>query len=237
MGHVRSGRHSAERQHSLCGLSALSADFQHETKILHRTDGEWKLAYLAIVVPGVGRNDTPQIELDVNGKVCRVNGLARERLPTHPGLIVSGGRLRARDRRFDPGLQSEIEGALALLRTSTPPGFMRRAFEAVQLGQDYLGHPVCCWVTIEEERLLVTFDDAYLIGLRVDTAPRVFALSPSLQSLARSPATGVDLSSAANELGVSINTLRTQLRRMFEKTGTRNQATLISALLSVQRPS
>jgi DNA-binding CsgD family transcriptional regulator len=215
----------------------LSSDFQHETKILYRIDGEWKLVYLAIVVPGPGRNDTPQIELDGEGKVRRINAPARERLPTHPGLIVSGGRLRARDRTFDPRLQNEIRGVIALLKTSTPPGFMRRAFEAVPLGQDDFGRPVYCWVTIEEERLLVTFDDAYLIGLRVDTAAQVYALSPAQQSLARSLATGADLASAADELGVTVNTLRTQLRRMFEKTGTRTQATLISALLSVQRPS
>ena len=215
----------------------LSSDFQHETKILYRIDGEWKLVYLAIVVPGVGRNDTPQIELDGKGRVYRVNALARERLPTHPGLTVSGGRLRARDRTFDPGLQNEIRNVIGLLKTSTPPGFMRRGFEAVPLGQDDLGRPIYCWVTIEDERLLVTFDDAYLIGLRVDTAARVYALSPAQQSLARSLATGADPASAANELGVTVNTVRTQLRRMFEKTGTRNQATLISALLSVQRPA
>ena len=215
----------------------LSSDFQHETKILYRVDGEWKLVFLAIVVPGVGRNDTPQIELDGKGKVCRVNALAQERLPAHPGLIVSGGRLRARDRKFDPGLQSEIRGVIGLLKTSTPPGFMRRAFEAVPLGQDDLGRAIYCWVTIEDERLLVTFDDAYLIGLRVYTAARVYSLSPAQQSLARSLATGADVTSVAQELGVSVNTLRTQLRRMFEKTGTHNQAALISALLSVQRPS
>ena len=89
----------------------LSSDLQHETKILHRIDGQWKLVYLAIVVPAVGHNDTPQIELDGKGTVCRVNALARERLPAHMGLIVSGGRLRARDRTFDMGSKVKSEAS------------------------------------------------------------------------------------------------------------------------------
>lgn len=215
-----------------------ASGLQHETKILHRVDGEWKLVCLLIVVPGIGRDDTPQIELDRNGRVFRINALAHDRLQDHPGLIVSAGRVRARNRQFDAGLQSEIKRVLTLLNTTLPPDFFRqRAVEAVSLGEDDFGHPIYCWVMLEQERLLVTFDDAYLMQLRLDLAAELFSLSPAQHRLAKLLAEGTNLARAAEELGVSVNTLRTQLRRMFEKTGTRNQPALISALLSVQRPT
>jgi len=215
-----------------------STSFQHETKILHRVDGAWKLACVLVASPGIGRDDTPQIELNRNSKVVRVNSLARERLPDHPGLVVSGDRLRARNRDFDAVLQDEIGRVLDQLTTPLPPGFFRqRALDPVALGEDDFGRPLYCWVTVEEETLFVTFDDSQFLELRLDVAAEVYSLSPAQQSLAGLLADGNDLTDAANQLGVSVNTLRTQLRRMFEKTGTHTQAALISALLSVQRPA
>jgi DNA-binding CsgD family transcriptional regulator len=36
---------------------------------------------------------------------------------------------------------------------------------------------------------------------------------------------------------VSVNTLRTHLQRMFDRTGVRSQAALVGALLSVEMPT
>lgn len=38
-------------------------------------------------------------------------------------------------------------------------------------------------------------------------------------------------------LAVSVNTLRTQLQRIFDKTGVRSQAALVRSLLSVEAPN
>jgi DNA-binding CsgD family transcriptional regulator len=192
---------------------------------------------MAMIVPGIERNDTPCVELDRQGRISHINGLARERLPDHPGLIVSLDRVRARNRRFDADLQTEIKRVLELLSTNVAPGFIRRTVEPVPLGEDDCGHPIYCWVTYEQERVLVTFDDALQIKRRLDVAAGTYALSPAQRRLAELLAMGTDLARAAGELGVTVNTVRTQLRRMFDKTGTRNQTALISALLSVQRPA
>ncbi|WP_164721665.1 helix-turn-helix transcriptional regulator [Silicimonas algicola] len=47
---------------------------------------------------------------------------------------------------------------------------------------------------------------------------------------------GCDLASTSERLEVSINTVRTQLQRIFDKTGARSQSGLIRTLLSVQTP-
>jgi len=213
----------------------LSAPLQHETKILRLVSGTWKIVCLIGAVPGVGRDDTPRIELGMDGKVFRINDLAEKRLPDHPGLVVYAGRVRARNRSYDASLQDEIGRVLDFLTTNLVPRVLRTT-GLVSLGEDEDGRPIYCWVRPEQERVLVSFDDAYLLKLRLDVAADVYALSPAQYGLARLLAEGRDIADAAKQLGVSVNTLRTQLRRMFEKTGTHTQTALISALLSVQRP-
>jgi DNA-binding CsgD family transcriptional regulator len=215
----------------------LASNLHHELKILHRVDGEWKLVCLSVTIPDIERTDTPQIELDDQGRILNINMPARERLHDHPALAVSGVSLRARNRKFDHGLQNAVKRGLeALGRGISPEWFVRRPAEAVPLGEDEFGRPLHCWITPEQQRLLVTFDDLYLMQLRLDLAAEIFALSPMQRELAIRLAKGGELASVADELGVSINTLRTHLRRMFDKTGTRSQTGLISTLLSVERP-
>ena len=88
----------------------------------------------------------------------------------------------------------------------------------------------------EQERVLISFDDAFLLRGRLEKAVASFGLSPAQLNLAELLASGRDLAGAAEELGVSVNTLRTQVRRMFEKTGTHNQTALVSRLLNAQGP-
>jgi DNA-binding CsgD family transcriptional regulator len=47
---------------------------------------------------------------------------------------------------------------------------------------------------------------------------------------------GKDLAAASALLGVSLNALRTQLQRIFDKTGARTQTVLVRALLSAEAP-
>lgn len=208
----------------------------HGLKIVQRFDGKWKLVCLADIAPGIGREDTPRIELDDAGQIVFVNDLARKRLRTHAGLIISGNRLRARQRAFSAGLHEAVEQRRKDLATNLPPGYLNGLASVVPLGEDDDGHPVFCWVNAEQDRILITFDDTFMLRRKLEKATETFALSPAQSALAERLASGHDLASAASELGVSVNTVRTQLRRMFEKTSTHSQAGLISLLLSVQNP-
>ncbi len=185
-------------------------------------------------MPALGREDRPRIEIDASGRVERLNGLARERLKDHEGLTVSGQRLRANNRAFDAELQAAIEVWTSHLATNLPRGFLNIPEKVVALGEDSQGRPMFCWVFTEQERVLVTFDDDFLLRARLEVAADTFGLSPAQLNLAELLASGKDLTAAADALGVTTNTLRTQLRRMFDKTGAHNQATLISSLLRVQ---
>lgn len=208
----------------------------HEIKIVQRFDGAWKLICLMVVIPAIGRDDVPCIELGANGSVINVNALARERLDQHSGLMVSHERLRARSQAYDVDLQKAIELSKKRLATNLPRGFLNEQAIVVLLGEDDAGHPVFCWVAAEQERVLVSFDDAFLLRAKLDRAAASFGLSPAQLNLAELLTTGRDLAAAAEELGVTVNTVRTQVRRMFEKTHTHNQAGLVSRLLNNKGP-
>ena len=60
----------------------------------------------------------------------------------------------------------------------------------------------------------------------------LYSLTPAEALLAGLLASGEDLKRAAETLRVSMNTVRTQLKKVFEKTGTRRQAELVRLLLT-----
>jgi DNA-binding CsgD family transcriptional regulator len=220
--------------HPVPGLHA--APFSHETKIAQRIDGAWKLVCLIVVAPGVGREDVPLIELGSDGRVVSINALARVSLDKRASLVVSHGRPHARDRGFDPGLQAAIENCTMRLATNLPCGFEKEPASAVPLGENVSGQPIFCWITTEQERVLISFDDAFQLHAMLEKAAISFSLSPAQLRLAERLASGLELATAAADLGVSVNTVRTQLRRMFEKTGTHNQAALVSRLMNTLGP-
>jgi DNA-binding CsgD family transcriptional regulator len=59
----------------------------------------------------------------------------------------------------------------------------------------------------------------------------LFALSNAEARLAAVPIKGCSLREASEELSVSLSTVRTHLKKLFEKTGTNRQATLLRAFL------
>jgi DNA-binding CsgD family transcriptional regulator len=72
---------------------------------------------------------------------------------------------------------------------------------------------------------------------QVQTLGHLFALSHAEARLAAVLIKGCSLREASEELSVSLSTVRTHLKRLFEKTGTNRQATLIRAfLMSPARP-
>ena len=93
-----------------------------------------------------------------------------------------------------------------------------------------------CWVRVEGGLILVSFDDEATIEHRLSTAAVIFGLSPAQVRLSQHIADGHDLSQAAAALGISVNTARTQLQRIFDKTGVHSQPALVRVLLSAGTP-
>ena len=214
----------------------VTQELQHELKILHRIAGEWKIACMVLIAPKLDDAKGAIVVLDANGRVTETTDRARKYIDKHNVVRIHGQRLQAHNANCNTILQAAIKDGLAWLPSGLPPSWKNRDMHTISLGRDDYDRPHYCWVEVEEGRLIITFDDGAEILTRLDTAAQTFGLSASQRRLAEQLVEGRDLPQAAVEMGVKPTTLRTQLRRMFEKTGTHNQTTLISALLSVLPP-
>jgi DNA-binding CsgD family transcriptional regulator/PAS domain-containing protein len=205
-------------------------------KIAHRIDGAWKLGCTVMMKRAVDQASCPLIEVDAEARVLWMNPQARDRMRGHPGLVLAAGRLRARRRERDPALRDAVRWASRELQSLLPLTWAAKQACAVPLGEDDGGVPHFCWVLLEDGKALVAFDDADTVARRIAGARELYGLSPAQVRLARLIVDGQDLAAAADLLGVSVNTLRTQLQRIFDKTGVRSQAALIRKLLSAEPP-
>jgi DNA-binding CsgD family transcriptional regulator len=169
--------------------------------------------------------------------VLWMNQPARERIGDHPGLVVGAGRLRARRRDCDAALHDALAWAFHELQYYVPWKTPAKHARLVLLGENEAAAPLYCWVVLEDEKALVSFDNDLLVARRIEQAATIYGLSPAQVRLARLIVNGHDLAAASEILDVSVNTLRTHLQRMFDRTGARGQGALIAALLSVEAPS
>ena len=195
------------------------AGVQHKLDILQRVEGTWKISCQVVMQGTVEQRSSALIEVDPEARVVWMNAAARARIRDHPGLVIAAGRLRARRRDFDKGLREAVALAHRKLEGIAVLGLAPEQARAVPLGEDDTSAPLHCWVIIEDGKALVSLDDAETVARRIESARDVYGLSPAQIRLAALIVDGHDLTAAAGLLGVSVNTLRTQLQRIFDKTG------------------
>lgn len=212
------------------------AGVQHELKIFQRIDGTWKIGCLVVMQRSVEHAKCPLIEVDSGGRVVWLNQQARNRIATHPGLMIAAGKLRARRHDHQAALADALDWAFSSRLDHLPPTRISRPSRAVALGTDDESTPVFCWVVLDDGKVLACFDNDEIVERKIKVAEAIFGLSPSQARLAKLIVEGKDLSQASGVLGISVNTARTQVQRMFDRTGVHNQAALVRVLLSAEMP-
>jgi DNA-binding CsgD family transcriptional regulator len=166
-----------------------------------------------------------------------MNASAHAQIASHPVLIISGGRLRARARAHEASLQAAVDWAISQLHVDMSASPLKRLARAVILGEDDNAASLVCWVLVEDGKILVSFNDDQMLKRRVAAAQGIYGLTAAQAQVAQLLAQGHDPSLAAEKLGVSINTVRTHLRRMFDRTGAHSQSALVGLLLSAEAPT
>lgn len=209
-----------------------------ESRVLERRDGHWQIVYHTYVHQTAEPARAPMFRVDGDGRVSWMNRSAEAAIKGGgSGLLVSDGRLRAAGREENRRLRTAIAEASA--RDGTLDG--GRAAIPIILDPGDEADIVCvCWVLTEGSgsgAVLVSLNNLTFAQDQLDAAAVVFGFSPAQQRLAEQIASGHDLVSAANVLEISINTARTHLQRIFEKTGARSQVALLRLLLSVTPPA
>ena len=208
-----------------------------ETRIMERHNGRWKIAYSSFVVRQEDEPEGLTVCVDENGAVVRASDASRRTLRDHPLLTVSAGRLRAHRRDWDRALQAAFaqagqhHGFFQTLRYANdmggPPHF------PVILGQTDEGGVAVVQFSLRDCVTYVHVDGDGHLDHRLAAAKTVFGLSDGQIRVAREIALGRSLKGAAGELGISVNTARTHLARLYDKTGVGTQAALVRLLLSV----
>ena len=184
------------------------------------------------------RLPTGCITVGATGKVLMVNRSARGIVGLNDGFGISKGELCAK-RPSDTKLLQQLirQAAYTATGKGTHSGGVmtiarpsqRRAFEVLvtplRAGPSGLGVEQAAAAVFVSDPESKTESPREMLG-------RLFALTPAEASLAGKLMQGMALKTAAEELGVSRNTVHSQLQRIFEKTETNRQAELIRILLA-----
>ena len=209
----------------------------HELKIFQRAGREWKIVCVVVMQRAIDHETCPLIEVASDKRVLWMNASAHEQIASHPALIISGGRLRARNRVYEASLQAAVGWASGQLHRDVPPSPLSRPARAVILGENGNAAPLFCWVLVEDAKILVSFNDEQFLKRRVAAAQGIYGLTAAQTQVAHLLALGHDPAAASEKLGVSVNTVRTHVQRMFDKTGAHSQSALVGLLLSAEAPT
>jgi DNA-binding CsgD family transcriptional regulator len=216
----------------LAGWSLGVGGYSREMRVMEKHDGQWKVAFFAAINRNRPEPDHGRFRLDRDGKVLWRNEAADEELREGWALVLRAGRLRARDRHTDRALQAAIAWVASLnLGFAVERGAVPILPEP---GEDERSR--IWWVTADAGVVEVTVGDRRLPDDRLALAAALYGLSAVQAQIARGVVAGDDLPTLAGELGISINTARTHLRRLFDKVGVRNQTALVRVLLTVSTP-
>jgi DNA-binding CsgD family transcriptional regulator len=204
----------------------------HEVWVMEKDAECWKIACICVLARSLDHLASAVVRVDREAAVIWMNSGAEEELLATQTIVVRAGRLRAVDRAVDQRLQAAIRWAAGL-----GDGVWPRHGTLPVVLDGGRGEPAnVCWVIAHNNQILVAINDRHITEERLAAAAAVYNITPAQARLAGLIVAGHDLVDAAERLGVSVNTTRTHLQRMFDKTGVRSQPALVRALLSVAAP-
>jgi len=182
--------------------------------------------------------DCGALLLDRRGKVLRMNAKAEAIMA--PGIAVRAGMLTAVGRDCDKALQkligsviargplyqAEPIGAVPIARPGKPPLLVRGA-PLARSAQDSIFR--------QARAVLMIVDPEAQLVPQAPVLRQVFGLTRAEASVAHALCTGRDIEEIAQMRGVSVGTLRNQVKTICVKTDTRRQAKLVALLLRYAR--
>lgn len=138
-------------------------------------------------------------------------------------LLLGHVRQKAEQQRAQ-GVDPDCYAAFALLRDDHPLPVTVMIRPGPSFG------PVSA--PLRRTAIVILRDPARRLKLAAPDLEQLFDLSPAEARLAQLLADGLSMEEAALQLGVSRNTVRSQLQAVFAKTGTNRQGDLVRLLLS-----
>ena len=207
------------------------------TCVLEREHDGWKIVYHGFADVRNAKAHMNEISVDKDGRLIWASKGSLEKIKQHSILALSAGRIRAQRRDWDRALQKAIfhagryHGYFELRRFTEDSGGALE-YPAV-LGDTDDGGVAVVHVSVRDNVTYLQFDVAESLDRRLAVAQAVFGISEGQLRVAHQIAQGFGLKSVAATLDISINTARTHLARLYEKTGVSSQTALVRLLLSV----
>lgn len=179
--------------------------------------------------------------LDESGKVVFSNPIAKYLLDEPGGIGMQDGRLHTESAGETATLNSLVARSIqaARIKGTITDGFM--AVSRTHLDKPPLSLSVSSYARKQGARtvsasngraLVVIFDPQRRQITQEYILERLYALTATESALATSLADGKTLAELAAENAVSRETLRSQLKRVFQKTHTRRQSELVKLVLT-----
>lgn len=231
---LSSPQHAVACLQILDGLAETLARVLPLYELLGETERKRRIAEYVIETSGTG---TLLVEAD--GTIVATNSIA-------DALMARGSVLSCRDGRLVAGRQAmsqQITAAIADMARLQSSKADTRHYVTFALPDPDRLHPLTLIIRpgppygpvsapLKRTALLVLRDPARPAMLPVEDLERLFGLSPAEARLATRLADGDVLDDAAQLLGISRNTARSQLQSVFAKTGINRQGDLVRLLLS-----
>ena len=224
---------SSEQHHPQTGFPGFrGSGLTHELRVLERHEGRWRIAVLGHMGNNGFHDGAAMLELAPDGGVRWASTQALERLPDDDDLVLRNGKLRVRNAAGQRRLMAALTWAANVDSGYNPQrGSMPIVLEAGE------GVPTrVWWVLVDAGAIYFLMDERSMTDERLDIAATIFGLSAGQRRVARLIADGQSLPDAAREMGISANTAKTHLQRIYDKTGVHTQPALVRVLLSVGLP-
>ena len=196
--------------------------------------------HLEPIIQALTLINQPAFIVNDEGKVHMMNSLAETELERHGGLKLSLERLVSYFPDDQPNLVKLLNNALAVsrgdqtflersdlqLRREFPQPNMRIVVQPLAATSSFMARKQG-WV------LLMTKSENERRDNQIERLVNEYQLTQAEVAVAMAMADGVRVIDYAKQKGVSVNTVRYQLRAIFEKTGTSRQPELIAKIYNL----
>lgn len=203
----------------------------NQMRVLEQVDGVWKIAALFQIPNRIGYYGCPWVRVDARGEILEASANAVSALKVHGSLKSVAGRLSGRTGPARDKLKKALIDAHKMIERQ-----MARPPVALVLNDADTDSISLSWVTTADLMIVILLGDDGLLSDRIASAGESYRLTRAQMRVAEAVARGSDLSQTAAMLGVKTSTVRTHVRRMFEKVSVKSQPALMRALLSVEAP-
>lgn len=198
-------------------------------RVFERHEGRWRIALLGWMSNDASPMGLAMLMLDGDGRVIWTSTEAIGRLEDDDDLVIRNGRLQIRNAACNRKLQGALRWAAEL-----DDGYdSSHGSVPIVLGAGE-GLPTrIWWIVADAGSIFFLLDGQPMTDKRLDVAAAIYGLSAGQRRLAGYIADGLALPDVARQMGISANTARTHLQRIYDKTGVHTQPALMRVLLSV----